>query len=444
MKTNKKIVTVLTALIVAVIGGYLMIEKPLAKNDLLSLSPRSGDGSASSEYLNAERSAMRYRDEIQKNPGVLKNYIQLAQVFLQEGRVTGNNGEYIPKAKYLLSEVFKRDPENFEALITSASIAATLHQFNEAKQLTERAIARNPHNAFAYGVLCDAFVELGRYDEAVKACDKMMSIRPDLRSYARTSYIRELYGDVDGAMTAMKYAADAGVSGQENRAWVLYNLAMLYFNEGHLDTAEYIFTGILQERPNYAHALNGLARVKSHQQDYETAIKLYQKAIASLDESAFHESLGEVYQVMGDEINMRKSYDRAEVLYEKEKENGEDNALEMARFFALHDRNLSDALEMAKAGAQRRPSILGYETLALALYKNGVNTEAWDAICQAMRLGTRDASLYYLAGMIAGKNNNGTLATQYLQRALSINRNFSLIYAAEAERIVGHNNPIGS
>ena len=42
------------------------------------------------------------------------------------------------------------------------------HQFADAKKLAEEAKTINPDNAYVYGVLVDANVELGNYEEAVE------------------------------------------------------------------------------------------------------------------------------------------------------------------------------------------------------------------------------------------------------------------------------------
>lgn len=433
---NKKFLSIAVLLILAGSGVYIALQQRQGQAAISNLSPRLDGSTSSAEFLNAQKAVDYYRGQITRNPDVVKNYIELAQLFLQEGRVTGNNAEYILKAQALLDEATRRDPDNPEVIITRASIAATLHHFKEAKELAEKAIVKNPRTAFYYGVLCDALVELGEYDAAVKACDEMVSIRPDLRSYSRVSYLRELHGDIEGAVEAMKLAADAGVSGHENRAWVLYNLGMLYLNQNKLDTAEYIFKGILEERPNYTHALSGLARVKSQQGKFDESIELYQKAIAVLNEPGFHEARGEVYEVMGKLAEAQKSYDTAEELYEEEKDMGEDNAIEMAEFLAWHDRKLENALAMARSAVQRRPSIHGYKVLALALFKNGKYAEAQEAIQQAMKLGTKDASMYYLAGMIADKVGDSEESQRFLKEVLSIHPKFSLIHATDVEKML--------
>jgi hypothetical protein len=60
-------------------------------------------------------------------------------------------------------------------------------------------VALDDFNANAHGVMGDALVELGRYDEAFVQIQRMVDLRPDLSSYARVSYARELQGDVVGA-----------------------------------------------------------------------------------------------------------------------------------------------------------------------------------------------------------------------------------------------------
>ncbi len=59
----------------------------------------------------------------------------------------------------------------------------------------------------------DYYVNPCSYDEAVKMADKMVSIRPDLRSYARVSYLREIHGDVGGTPRAMTQPCADGARG---------------------------------------------------------------------------------------------------------------------------------------------------------------------------------------------------------------------------------------
>ncbi|MEO8398595.1 MAG: tetratricopeptide repeat protein, partial [Ignavibacteriaceae bacterium] len=274
----KKILSISLICLAVIAFAVLIIINRNQPADNYKLLPRSSDSNLPSEYVNAQKTVDYYRAEIEKHPKMTKNYIELAQVYLQEARITGNHHYYIPKADELVNEALNINPNDFESMITKASIYMIYHQFDKAKNLAEKVIQQNNYNAFAYGVLTDALVELGEYDKAVKSCDQMLNIRPDLRSYARASYLREIYGKTDDAIEAMLKAANAGVSGQENRAWTLYNLGNLFFNMGKLDSAEYIYNGILEERPNYGYALSGLADVNSARKNYSKAIELLVRA----------------------------------------------------------------------------------------------------------------------------------------------------------------------
>src|SRR5207253_11467462 len=138
----------------------------------------------------------------------------------------------------------------------------------------------NPYKSFAFGVIGDAQVELGKYDEAVDTFQKMVALRPDLSSYARVSYARELYGDLPGAIDAMQQAVEAGSPAAENTAWTRVQLGNLYFNSKQLDKAEAEYNDALQGYPDYLHALAGLAQVRAAEGNLDEAIRLYKQALA--------------------------------------------------------------------------------------------------------------------------------------------------------------------
>ena len=159
---------------------------------------------------------------IAADPSDYRSRIKLAQVYMVEARATGEHGHYYPATLQVLNDILaERPPQDviFAALSLQASVKLSLHEFSQVRDLASQAIALNGHNALIYGSLVDAHVELGDYDKAVEMADKMVSIRPDLRSYSRISYLREIHGDMPGAIEAMKMAIQAGYPGYEDRAW---------------------------------------------------------------------------------------------------------------------------------------------------------------------------------------------------------------------------------
>lgn len=433
MSRRRKSVLLIAGFAMIWFGAYFLLKKPEAAKPVPNLSKRTNAVSLGAEYASVQKAAEYYRAEIRRDPAIVKNYVQLAQIFMQEARVTGRHHEYLPKAQELLAEALHREGNDFEANATQASLLMSLHQFEQAKALAEKAIAQNPHNAFSHGILVDALVELGEYESAVKICDQMLRLRPDLRSYARAAYLRELHGDLPGAQQVMKMACDAGMPGQENRAWALYQLGKLHFNEGKLDTARFIYEGILQERPGYAHALSGMAQILHARGDHDGAIALLKRIYNDVPDHAFLEQLVEVYDAAGQKDEAQKAAQLVIESYLQHEQEGWNVDLEYARFCSLYDLNPASALQRAEREYRRRPrNIEVLETYAWTLYQNGQPEKAAPLLQQAMRLQTRRASLYFRAGMIAKTLHHARQAQNYLAQALAFNSSLSFREAQAA------------
>ena len=104
-------------------------------------------------------------------------------------------------------------------LIAIGVLQLARHQFAEALETGRAALAIAPI-AEARGVVVDALTELGRYDEAVEELQLMVDQKPNLASFSRVSYARELRGDLEGALDALDLAEEAGGGVAENLAFV--------------------------------------------------------------------------------------------------------------------------------------------------------------------------------------------------------------------------------
>ncbi|MFQ5677218.1 MAG: tetratricopeptide repeat protein, partial [bacterium] len=388
---------------IAVFGLFLAPEKKV--NDTApAITGRSGEISASSELLNLRAASEFYRYEIEKHPDKVRNYIQLAQLYLQQARIMGRHHFFVTKAETLIDQALDRDPENFAAITTRALLKMQFHHFEEARELAQRAIAQNSFDALSWGLLSDALKELGDYDGAVKACDKMLRFRPDLRSYSRAAHLREIHGDLDGACQAMKLACEAGVSGLESRAWALYQLGQLYFKAGKLDTAGYIYQGILEERPDYPYAFSGLAQIRKSMKEYEAAIQLTLRAYEISPEHKFLEQLAELYglsEQVGKAENLTQMVFAA---FNQHEEQGWIVNLEYARFCAAQEIRLDEALRRIKIEYQRRPKNIDVvETYARILLKTSRASEANQIIKSALQGHANNARLNSVADLIAAK-----------------------------------------
>lgn len=232
-------------------------------------------------------------------------YLKLGQAYLERARETADP-TYYTKAEGVLQRALELGPEEATTMAALGNLALAKHQFQEALAWGEEARTANPDLAAAYGVIGDALVESGRYPEAFQALQQMVDRRPDLSSYARVSYARELTGDADGAIAAMRRAADAGGLAGEAVAWARTQLGELYrFYHHDYAAAERGYAGALAARPGYPPALAGLARLAAARAVPHEAIDLARRAFDALPSLEHGVLLSDLLRTAGQETDAR-------------------------------------------------------------------------------------------------------------------------------------------
>ncbi|MEP0547328.1 MAG: tetratricopeptide repeat protein [Rhodothermales bacterium] len=436
MKSPLRSLLLVALVAAAAFAGYSLWDAQQAPVADLPEGPR--EVLPSSEFINAEASIAYYREKLRREPRDVQSRVALAQALLQQANATGREAEYIPAAREALAAALRQEPNNYHALLLQGTLFNKLHRFEDGRDLAERLIAQHPQNAYAHGILADALVELGEYDAAIAASDAMLAIKPSLASYSRASYLRELHGDTDGAIAAMRLAADAGASGHADRAWALYTLGTLYLADAKPDTAAFIFKGILAERPDYAYAVAGLGHAALATGDYERAAEQYRTAHGMAPRAEYLEGLAEALAAAGDERAANKALDGVRKDFAAVRAFGEIVDMEEADFMLDNGIEVEQALEMARQQQARRPGHLhANETYAWALHHNGRSREAIPYIERAMRLDTGDAMVHYRAARIYEAAGDRAEAARHLQLSLANHlRVESPTAAAEAQTVL--------
>lgn len=387
------------------------------------------------QTASAETTVAGLEQRLAANPDDAAGLAALGLARLQLVRETYDASQYV-LAEKALNQALALDPQQGEALIGQGVLALARHDFEGALNWAGQAAAVYPYSVDIWNIRTDAYVELGRYPAAVQAAQYAVDHRPDQQSYSRVAYLRELHGDVTGAIAAMQMAADAGRRGSEGAAWAQVQLGNLYWNAGRWDEAEQIYQAALRDRPDYALAEAGLARVLAARGQYQAAIDRLDPLTQRLPLPELIIWLGDLYTVTGQSVAAGRQYDLVRLIQQLNQAAGMNVDLEMALFEADHGHDPAVALTQARAAYAVRPGIYGADVLAWALYRAGQSAESRPYMQEALRLGTRDARLYYHDGVIAAALHDTVAACRQLSQALAINPAFNLLEAAHARALL--------
>lgn len=383
-----------------------------------------------------DQSIQREQYKLRRNSRDAGAYHRLGDAYVQKARESGDLS-YLTLAEKALRKALEITPGNAGAARHLAHVFSTRHEFDEAAAQALKAIELDPKDGDAYGVLGDAYLELGRYDRAGEAYDAMMGLKSDLASYGRRSGLKNLRGDSAGAIDDLRRAVASGrAAGQprESIAWAQWQLGAEHMAIGQHEAAEAQYLAALRTYPGYYRALGGLAQVRVAQGRRGEAAELYGKALAVTPLPEYAVALGDLYTAMGRAADARRLYDLVEYIGQLHAINKVIYNRELAYFYADHETKLDAALALARAEYEVRRDVYGHDLLAWALFKSGRWQESLAPMEEALALGTRDAKLFFHAGMIHRAAGNTARAREYLARALATNPHFHVLHAAVAAR----------
>ena len=413
---------------IGIIAVSYKMKEAKGENLYFALQERKGVLASLPEWVVTRNQANELSKTIKEDPSDKKAALALAALFVQEARVTGNYTYYDKAAMTQIDHVLKLEPANFDALLFKALIHLSQHHFSDGLAVATQAQQINPYNAFVHGILVDANVELGHYTEAVAQAEKMISIRPDLTSYSRISYLREIHGDLPGAIEAMKLAVDAGQPGADGTEWTRVQLGHLYENMGDLKNAALQYNTALEVRPGYAHAIAGLGHIAMAQKAYAAAIEKYQQADSLISDYALKEELVELYRQRGDvkkaanlALSVVSAMSDAAIAAKSDETVGHYADKELAYAY-LNVNDLDKALEHALAEYNRRPENIDVnETVAWVYYQRGSISEALPYIKKALRTSSKNSVLLCRAGLIYVKSGDLKKGNELLHEGLKNN-----------------------
>ena len=358
--------------------------------------------------------------------------VKLAESDAAEARMTGDVTAYV-RAEQATDAALAAQPAYVPAQAMRASILVSLHRFGEARDLARSILDRSPGDSTALGVLGAASLETGDLAAASAAYSRLALVADGSASRVRSARLAFVQGDpaaaVAGDVAAVSAAIDEGLEGD---ALGFYDVTLgeTLIAAGDAPAARSAFMAALDVRPELPAALAGLAKLDAFDGDVPAAIAKLDLAIAAIPLPDWLARRADLLTLRGDPGDARKAVaDRAtvEAIAQLAGEAGSVYNRGLSIYLSDHGLEPARAVKLARDELTVRADVYGYDTLAWALLNAGDGASADAAMRSALAAGTRDARLWYHAGLIALANGRSAEASAYLRSALAVGPALDLV-----------------
>ncbi|MET7391592.1 tetratricopeptide repeat protein [Streptomyces sp. NPDC005529] len=413
----------------------LTLDAALFTAGAIGLAPDASTSGASAPHSAPARGSLgALQARVKLVPKEAGAWAALGMVYVQQARTTADPATYERAERALRRSLAEQRDDNTNAQIGMGALAAARHDFPTALDRARRATTTDPYSSVAYGVLADAYTQLGQYPASYKAVQRMNDLRPDAPALARASYTFELRGETDQAVTLMRRSLDAAsTTGERSFAHTVLSTLALQSGDTHqaLREAE---TG-LRNAPRDSALLEARARAQAALGKTRQAIADYEAAIDIAPLPHYLLGLGELQQSLGHKEQAEAQY---AVLRGQEtiRRNGHTPADTDAILFEADHGNPQRAVTMAQEALKTRPFIAVHDACAWALHRAGRDSEAISQADQALALGTRSALFRYHRAVIQHAIGDDAAARTDLETALRTEPRFHPLHAATARALL--------
>jgi tetratricopeptide (TPR) repeat protein len=414
-------------------GGYLAFRET---------TPAPGFAPAA-QVLAAEaeiesREIAFYEQRAKADPFGALSRAKLASLYMQRSRRTGDFQDVLRAEAVARESVRLLGQRNPGARVALASSLVSQHRFVEARRIAEELVADEPLRPSYRALLGEVQMELGDYRASAATFDTLYPARTTLAVAPRVARLEEIRGRVPEARKLLALAAhEATARGdlpREQVAWYHMRRGDVELRDGRLRQAARAYREGLAVNPEDHRILAALARVEVARGRWERALALNERSIARVLDPLVVAEMSAAAAALGDSARAAE-YARVAAVAAGQQQGGSEHRA-WSHFQLDHGRDVDSIAARAAAGVRLRPDVYGYDLLAWALYRQGRFAEARRAMTGALRMGTRDASLLFHAGMIERALGNDAEAARQLRRALEINPGFHPRHPAMARAVL--------
>jgi Tfp pilus assembly protein PilF len=379
-------------------------------------------GAASADLSPVARRVEAARKAIAAKPKEYTGYNLLANALVLCARETSDISLYT-QAEDAVKRSLELAPNNFETEKIQVSILLGEHEFPAALESARKLNKRVPDDVMVYGMLTDANVELGNYNDAEESAQWMINLRRGNRpALIKAAHLRELFGDAEGAYEVADLALQSTIPSEaEERAHLLTLMGHFRFAAGNIEAAEKLFLQALTVFPKYPGAMGDLAQLRIAQRRDAEAVELLLQRYQEVPRAANLYDLAEALQLAGRDDDAKRAFADFETQARLESSRKDNANHELVFYYADHARLPGEALKVAQQEYSWRHDVCTLDAYAWALHVNGQEGEARKTIEDALAVGIRDARLFRHAGEIALRMGDVPAAENYLKQSVDLN-----------------------
>jgi tetratricopeptide (TPR) repeat protein len=431
MRPHRRSVLV-SALALAVIAPAIWLGAKKVEALEAPPAPKTVQPTSAADLAQREIQIRTWKKALAMDPQGAMALGQLAALYMQRARETGDDQNYVVAEGYARRSVALRVNRNGPTFVTLAAALLAQHRFVEADSIVTELVKDKADVPEYTSMYAEIKLELGQYDKARTVFDSIHAQRTHLSIAPRLARWMELNGNSDGAR---KLLYDALAEAKKRRdlpleqvAWFELRVGDIEMRNGRMNGARKALEDGLRVSPNDYRLLAAMSKLDAVEGNPRKAIEYGERAMTIKLDPATLGTIGDAYTAIGDTAQAAEYFKTMEVAVA-----GQLGPYHRAwsLFLLDHDRRVPEVLKNVNAELVSRKDIYGYDLLAWALHKSGRNSEAEIAMKNALKLGTRDAMLFYHAGMIEKSLGHDAAARSYLERALSTNAYFHPTQPAE-------------
>lgn len=300
--------------------------------------------------------------------------------------------------------------------------------------MANQVLQTQPYSEPAQSILVTAYLGTGELEKAGAIATSLVQQIPTLGSLTLRGLVHVAQGkdaiaiqDFTAALSAEE-PQEAGSS-----AWTRTVMGRFYASRGDHQTAQQLYQEALEILPRYPLALVHMANLKTRQGHYRSAKNLYSQVFTSQDypnvwDHVALQGMAQVANLQGNQTDAQRLWQQAEAQFRQHEDLdtfGHRRALAQLLLARGDSADLPEALALMEADIRVRQDAATLDIYAWVLMRLGRWQEAQQTLETAIAQGTRNAVIFYRAGLIEQHLGNQSAAKQYFQMAQTTDPTFS-------------------